>query len=145
MWQELYGKFSPPSNENINTYVNSELWDKLCDYLENTYQILPNIQYSSCSMQKGWNVKYKKGGKSLTTLYPMENYFIALVVIGEKERAEADFLIQTCSDYTKKLYKDTKYSSMGSWLMIEVKDDLIYDDVIKLIELRVPPKNKVNK
>lgn len=140
MWNELYGKDNMPTMERIKDYVNNELWDNLCNYIETTYNVLPKIEYSSCSMQKGWNVKYKKGGKSLVTLYPMENYYIALVVIGQKEKLEADFMILTCSSYTQNLYNNTEHSKMGSWLMIEVDNEEIYNDVITLIHLRTNKK-----
>jgi len=32
-------------------------------------------------MQKGWNVKYQKSGKSLCTLYPEQDSFTVLIVI----------------------------------------------------------------
>ncbi|KAB2952754.1 DUF3788 family protein [Heliorestis acidaminivorans] len=36
--------------------------------MEEAYQAKPHITYSKCSAQPGWNVKYKKSGKSLCTL-----------------------------------------------------------------------------
>jgi hypothetical protein len=38
-------------------------------------------------------VKYQNSGKSLCTLYPMEGYFIALVVIGAKEEEEVEMAL----------------------------------------------------
>lgn len=72
------------------------------------------MDYSTCSFQPGWNVKYKKGGKSLCTLYPMDGYFIALVVVGPKEEEE----VKICMDaglfttYVKELYDKAAYSAM---------------------------------
>lgn len=31
-------------------------------------------------------MKYRKSGRSLCTLYPMDGHFVALVVIGEHEK-----------------------------------------------------------
>ena len=54
--------------------------------------VKPILSYSNCAMDKGiwkgWNVKYKKSGKALCTLYPKQGYFQALVVIGAKESAD---------------------------------------------------------
>jgi hypothetical protein len=45
--------------------------------------VKPKLSYSGCSMDggawKGWNVKYKKSGKVLCSLYPKQGYFLALV------------------------------------------------------------------
>jgi hypothetical protein len=93
-------------------------------------------------MQKGWNIKYKKSSKSLCTLYPMNGYFIALVVIGEKEQAAAEQVILTCSDYVQKLFSETVFSAGGKWLMLEIRERAVFEDVMKLIHLRVKPKTK---
>ena len=60
-------------------------------YLENTYHVSPKMSYSSCSAQPGWNVKISEERENLCVLYyPMEDFFIALVVIGSKEEAEVE-------------------------------------------------------
>lgn len=141
MWCEIYGQDNQPTLQNINDFVNSELWNELCLFLEDTYAVLPKFEYSKCSMQKGWNVKYKKSSKSLCTLYPMEGYFIVLIVIGEKEQAESKFIMPTCSEYVQELFSKTPYSLGGRWLMIEIKERAVLEDVLKLIQIRVRPKN----
>ncbi len=126
MWSELYNQNIQPVMENIKDFVKIELWNELCLYLENTYSVLPKIEYSRCSMQKGWNVKYKKGGKSLCTLYPMDGWFIALVVIGEKEQAEAELIMPACSMPIQRLFHETAFSTGGRGLMIEVGEGAVY-------------------
>jgi hypothetical protein len=142
MWSELYNQNNQPTLENINDYINSELWIELCSGLETMYTTLPKLEYSKCSMQKGWNIKYKKSSKSLCTLYPMNGYFIALVVIGEKEQAAAEQVIPTCSNYVQKLFSGTVFSAGGKWLMLEIRERSVLEDVMKLIQLRVKPKTK---
>ncbi|WMJ89016.1 DUF3788 domain-containing protein [Anaerocolumna sp. MB42-C2] len=141
-WSLLYGSDNQPASGQIDEYVNNELWQNLNTYLQDTYQILPKLSYSRCSMQPGWNVKYQKSGKALCTLYPMQNTFIALVVIGNKEASEADMLLPSCSEYTRALYESTAFSLGGRWLMLQVTNFSILGDVIKLIQLRVKPKEK---
>ncbi len=140
IWSELYGQGNQPTLENVNDFVKDDLLTKLCLYLESNFSVLPKMEYSCCSMQKGWNIKYKKSGKSLCTIYPMNGYFIVLVVISEKERMEADFLIPTCSDYVQKLYSEAAFSNGSKWMMIEVRDNNVLADVIKLIHFRTNKK-----
>lgn len=136
MWSELYNENNQPTLEEFQDYVQSGLWTKLHNYIENTYSAAPKIEYSKCSMQKGWNIKYKKKGKSICTLYPMEGYFIALVVVGKKEESEAEFLVPSCCSYIQELYKKTSFSCGGRWLMVNVKEEEVLEDTIKFIELR---------
>lgn len=135
-WNKLYNSCNPPTIDDINEYINSKLWHDLNTFLQNTYRIHPKLSYSKCSMQPGWNVKYHKNGKSLCTLYPMEGYFIALLVICNKEVHEVEDIIHLCSEYTQDLYQRTAFSNVGSWLMINVTDRSILDDVINLVQIK---------
>lgn len=139
-WNALYDQNTPPNLDNINEYINSDLWLKLNFFLESTYQIQPKFSFSRCSMQPGWNLKYKKSGKSLCTLYPMKGFFIALVVIGNKENFETELMLSSFSRYIQNLYLDTPFSLGGHWLMINVTDAEILDDVISLIQIRTNSK-----
>ena len=143
-WSESWGEGHEPSYSQIREFVDTPLWDDLANRLEQSYNIQPKLFYSGCSMQnglwKGWNVKYKKSGKSLCTLYPMQGYFSALVVIGAKEMQEAEFTIVTCSDYMKSVFVNTQTWQGQKWLMIDIKDESTVCDIMKLIALRVKPK-----
>lgn len=139
-WNELFNAERIPSNEDIREYIGEakSVWDELILYIEETYKPKLQVDYSKCSAQPGWNIKYKKSGKTLSTLYPMPNYFIALVVVGLKEEEEVELAIEAgmFSEYVKNLYQKTDFSAMGRWLMIEVKEKAVLDDIKKLIEIR---------
>lgn len=139
-WNELYGADCVPTNADIQDFVGEAVpnWNRLVTYLEETYKTRPQIDYSKCSAQPGWNVKYKKGSKSLCTLYPMSNYFIALVVVGAKEEEEVEVAMAAgmFSQYVKELYGRTIAYPMGRWLMIEVRGSEVIDDIMNLIRIR---------
>ena len=139
-WRTLYDQNNPPTLDMAGEYVGGELWGSLHSYLQNRYQVKPKISYSRCSMQPGWNVKYQKSGKSLCTLYPMEGFFIALVVIGSRERFEAERMLPLFSSYTQSLYQSTAFSSGGRWLMMQVTEPAILNDVIRMVQIRAKSK-----
>ena len=141
-WQEFFTKEIMPTNEQIEKYINNTLWEKLNDYLKQAYDTEPKMDYSACSMQAGWNIKYKKSGKSLCTLYPMNGYFIALIVIGRKEMSEAEFLIPSCSEYVQSVFKSAVTGQGQKWLMIDVKNENTVQDIVKLISLKVKTKKQ---
>lgn len=86
--------------------------------------------------KRGWNVKYKKRGKSLCTLYPQEGYFKALVIVSESNRVEVDLFINTCCDYIKKIYNEVNFFNGSKWLMIQVDSLLVLNDMLELIKFR---------
>ena len=136
LWSELYKQDNQPDLDNIDRFVNIVYWNKLNALLQKDYNVLPKVEYSRCYAQRGWNIKYKKGRKSLCTLYPMENYFIALVVINIKMQTDTELVIAGCSNYIQDLFWKTPSSCGGKWLMIEVRNKETYEDLIKLIKIR---------
>ena len=143
-WNQLYNKQTEPNNDKFMQFIGkaAPLWEDLQSYLESTYHVAPKMSYSNCSAQPGWNVKYQKSGKSLCTLYPMEDFFIALVVIGTKEEAETEaaLTLGVFSKPVQELYQRTAFSCGGRWLMISVVDKAVLEDVKRLIAIRVKPK-----
>ena len=143
-WNELYGKENEPRDEQIKEFVGTPLWEQLANSLQQAYAVKPKLSYSNCAMDKGlwkgWNVKYKKSGKALCTLYPKRGYFLALVMIGAKELAEADMLAPLCGEYMRGLYNSSQAGSFGKSLAIEVTDEDILRDMLSFIALRVPSR-----
>lgn len=139
-WLEMYGKEKQPTEAQIEAYIQNPLWDALHVYLQGAYQTAPKMSFSGCSGQPGWNMKYQKGGKSLCTLYPMEGFFIALVVVGEKERDAVEQLLPTYTPYVQALYGRAAALMGARWLMAEVTDETILDDVKRLIAVRRAPR-----
>jgi hypothetical protein len=143
-WNDMFGGAQMPTYEEIREYLGEAKpnWDELSAYIEEAYRTTPEIAYSKCSAQPGWNVKYKKNSKSLCTLYPMKDYFIALVVVGPKEEEEVRIGMEAAffTPYVQELYDKTAYSAMGRWMMIEVKDKAILNDIKHLMAIRVRPK-----
>ncbi len=139
-WEKLYAENSPPSFEDVEAFIGSALWPQINAYLQDTYGAQPKLTYSRCSMQRGWNIKFQKGGRALCTLYPMGGFFIALVVIGEREAQEAELLLPSCCEYTQSLYHNTAAAMGQRWLMLHVTGPAVLEDVKSLIRLRLTPK-----
>lgn len=140
-WDLMFDQSNMPLWDDISYYIENPLWDEINNYIKTIYLSEPVLSYSKCSAQRGWNIKYKKGQKALCTLYPMSGYFISLIVISNKEEMAVELILPSLCDYIQTLYKSTKsMPNMGHWLMINVTDKTILNDVKTLIELKVKPK-----
>lgn len=144
-WNERFTKGEMPDLSTVSSYIGSPLWEGLCEHIEVTYGVSPTIEHSVCSMASGWNLKYKKSGRALCTLYPAEGYFTCLVSIGRKEAQEAELLLPAFGEYMEELYWNTKLYNGGRWLMIDVTSAEILEEVKLLIGLRVKPKKTIPK
>ncbi|MGE4463937.1 DUF3788 domain-containing protein [Sphaerochaeta sp.] len=140
-WCEAFGEDRKPAWQDIRTFIGKGvvLWDELNAFLSDLSGKEAALSYSSCAAQPGWNVKYRKGGKALCTLYPMQDFFIALVVLGAKEESLAARLVAEgqLSPYVVDLYATARAMPMGRWLMIEVQDGSILSDVETLVSIRL--------
>ncbi len=137
----LQDRSTCPSLEDIGAYINHPLFYKFCDKVKETYQAKESLEYSSCSWEPGWNVKFKKSGKSLCTIYPRELFFTVLIVVGKKEKEAVETQLPQCSSRLQEIYSQTKEGNGQRWLMIDLEDeDALYEEVFWLMKLRLGRK-----
>ena len=138
-WTELYPQTVPPTLEQIGDYADSPLWRELRAFLEETCGSAPQLAYSRCGLEPGWNVKYKKGSRALCTVYLRSGYVTAMVSVGPRDEAAAERALLTCTEETRALYGRTAPSKMGRWLMLDVTSPERLEDVKALLAVRMAP------
>ena len=126
-----------PTEYEIKEYINNDLWVDFCEYMKDTYNAVPKFEFSKCSWEYGWNIKFKKGSKSLCTVYPRENYFTILVVIGKNEKKLLEDMLSCFSEHVRKICKEKPEGNGQRWLMIDLEDnDKRYKEVRKIIGIK---------
>ena len=68
-WNAIYPGPEEPTAEQLSAYVSHPLWEPLNRWICEAYSLSRIYSYSSCSMGRGWNVKYRSGGKALTFFF----------------------------------------------------------------------------
>jgi len=129
-----------PSMAQIQNHIMGDAgtrWRRLTSHLEQNVKSKPQITYSTCAGKPGWNVKYKKSGRALCTLYPESESFMALVVLGERDHEAFNASAPVYTEYTRDMYETCKPLGSAKWLMISVVSDEILDDILKLIHLKM--------
>lgn len=126
-----------PTLEEIGEYIKNPMFTQFCTDMKTRYNCNEKIEFSSCSWEFGWNVKFKKSGKNLCTIYPREGYFTILVVIGQKEMEAVHAVLQECTPELRYIYMQTKTGNGQKWLMIDLEDkEKMYSDIFRLIDIR---------
>lgn len=134
---DIQNKSYVPSLDEIAEYIHNPVFLEFCEDIKTKFNAKEQLDFSSCSWEYGWNVKFKKSGKSLCTIYPREEYFIVLVVIGKKQKEAAEAMLPDCSARIKEIYHQTQEGNGQRWLMIDLEDkDKTYGDVLQLIGIR---------
>lgn len=128
-----------PTYDEITNYINGSgktLWQNINAFIQEKFKSSPKTAYSKCSGKPGWNVKYQKSGKSICTLYPEKDGFVALVVITSDLAAIVESMNSEFSLRILELVKSTRLFNGTLWLMIQVDSEEILKDVKKLILLK---------
>lgn len=126
-----------PTLKELGDYIGNPVFTKFCSKLMETFQCKEKIEYSSCSWEKGWNVKFKKSGKTLCTIYPKEGYFTVMIVVGSKEKAAAEAILTECTIELQTIYRETKEGNGQRWLLIDLEEkENLYRDLLRLIQIR---------
>lgn len=93
-----------------------------CGEVQDTYQCKEAIEFSACSLEPGWNVKFKKAGKTLCTIYPRETYFTVMIVVGRKEKEPVEAVLPECTAQVQEIYAHTREGNGQRWLMIDLEE-----------------------
>ena len=141
-WSQLFPMDQQPSMEELDRYADNPLWPELRQYLKDAYGAEPRMDYSRCGLEPGWNVKFKKGSKALTTVYLRPGYVTARVSIAPKDEAAAEGSLLTCTEATRTLYQNTASSKMGRWLMLDLTSPGLLEDIKALLTLRARPVDR---
>lgn len=73
----------------------------------------------------------------MCTIYPRENYFTVLVVVGKKEKDAVKAILQEFNPILRDIYCQTKDGNGQRWLMIDLEDkENMYSDIFRLIDIR---------
>ncbi len=132
----------PPSMEEIDRCVDNPLWPELRRYLKDAYGAEPRTEYSRCGLEPGWNVKFRKGSKSLATVYLRPGYVTAMISVSPKDEPAAEGVLLACSEYARSVYQNTASSKMGRWLMLDLTSPEILEDIKALLALRAKPAKR---
>lgn len=61
----LIDRSSCPTLEEFGAYIRNPVFMQFCTEMKERYQCSEKIEYSSCSWEMGWNIKFKKSWKNL--------------------------------------------------------------------------------
>jgi len=113
------------------------LWQDLVDYLEAHYNHEPVVTREG--KERSLTIRYRKGGKTLVTLYPKENEFVVLVVLGkeEVEKAKATRLNKN----VKEVFEKARQYHEGRWLWIKPRTKADIESIFKMLALKRKPKD----
>ncbi len=129
-----------PEVEKLTALVGTTLygiWEKLCALIDEKY----DAEHLWNSGGKAWTYEYKysRGGKTLCALYAAENRVGFMIILGKDERLKFEEKRDNYTKEVQKIYDSAKTYHDGKWVMFEPTDTALFDDFIKLLNLKRKP------
>ena len=93
---------------------------------------------------KNWTYEYKfrKGGKTLCPFYFKDNTLGFMVIFGKDERNKVEEIRNELSHSVLEIYDTAETFHDGKWVMFNITNNLIIEDLKKLLFIKRKPNRK---
>lgn len=132
----------PDENDMIALIGQSlyDVWQRLCAAIDEKYDM--DRIWNSGGKAWTYEYKYRRGGKTLCSLYARENRMGFMVILGKDERAKFEAARNNYSELVQKIYDETKTYHDGKWLMFEPIDTSLFGDFVQILAIKRKPNRK---
>ena len=132
--------FQIPTPETLEALTGKklyDLWTSLHQLIEQKY----NMEQMWNHGGKKWTYeyKYRRGGKTLCALYAKGQTIGFMVILGKDERTKFESMREMFSNAAQNIYDETTTFHDGKWLMFELKDTSLFNDIERLLSIKRKP------
>ena len=132
-----------PSESIMTDLLGKQLYDvwlSLCSVIDERY----DMERSWNSGGKNWTYeyKYRRGGKTLCSLYARNNCVGFMIIFGKDERTKFEESRENFSAEVQKIYDESKTYHDGKWVMFYPEDSSMFDDFMRLLAIKRKPDKK---
>lgn len=117
-----------------------EIWGKLCALIDEKYDM--ERMWNTGGRSWNYEYKYRRGGKTLCALYARKNCIGFMVILGKDERLKFEKDRESYSKEVLRLYDEAQTYHDGKWIMFEPADTSLFNDFIRLLEIKRKPNRK---
>ena len=117
-----------------------EVWQALCLAIDEKYDM--ERVWNTGGKNWAYEYKYRRGGKTLCSLYAKSNCIGFMIIFGKEERTKFEEIRGTLSDAVCRQYDEAKTYRDGKWVMFELTNTADFDDYMKLLAIKRKPNRK---
>lgn len=132
-----------PSTEEMESLIGADrfaVWTNLSAMIDRLYDM--ERQWNSGGKAWKYEYKYRRGGKTLCALYARDNCFGFMMIFGKDERKKFEADRQNYAGEVQRIYDDATTYHDGKWIMFELEDASMFEDLIKLLAIKRKPNRK---
>lgn len=117
------------------------VYERLNQYILDSYNV--NQQWEKGG--KDWEIclRYGRSGKTLCTVYFRRDQIGIMVIFGKEERRKFEETDGRFSEKVRNIYYGSKTYHDGKWMMFDVKNAELFDEIKMLLEIKKAPNRKL--
>jgi len=117
-------------------------WMELIGFINQNYEMEELWHEGNPSKNHYYELKFRRGGKTLITLYLREGYFITNIILGKAEREKFEQRSDEFSPKFREIYEEATTYHDGKWIFIDTYDNALISDMSKLLLIKRRPNRK---
>lgn len=132
-----------PSQEELKNLLSEEkfaIFNEVCNCVEAKYEM--DKIWDNAGKTWDYVCRYRRGGKTLCSLFVKEKALLFMVVLGKTEREKFENERLAYSDTILNLYDTSTTYHDGKWIMMELEDNSLISDIMKLLLIKRRPNRK---
>ena len=132
-----------PSAEEMRELLREELfsvWEKITAAIDERYEM--DRLWDKGYRDWKYEYKYRRGGKTLVTLYAREQTIGVQIIFGKDERVKVEANREQFPETVMQIYDEANVYHDGKWVMFFPKDEGMISDFMKLMALKRRPNRK---
>lgn len=139
----LFNPLIIPDDASMLSFIEKDkvrdAWKNLLTFVDSSYNLDRKILFGG--KKYGWAVQYKKGKRTIITMFPERNGFTILLIFGKSELEKIEDIKKTISVSVSDKIDHTKQNHDGKWAWLRYENDSFVDDISKLIKIKRKPDN----
>lgn len=136
-------KILSPKKEFLEELLQDLLpiWNKLQNEISLRYNL--NEEWHSANKGISYELKYRKAGKTVVSLfprYPYDDKIGVMIIFGEKERQAFEAAECSFCKETRRIYNEANTYRDGKWVMFSAPSDGFMEDFPHLLVIKRKPE-----
>ncbi len=129
--------------EKLQDLLSQEIllvWSELTEAIDALYDVdrLWNKGFGAWEIE----YKYRRGGKTLCTLYAKKDVANLLITYGKTEREKFEEIRTSISNQLLDIYEKTEILHDGKWLWIPLDDKIHVEEILAMLKIKRRPNRK---
>ncbi|WP_312810972.1 DUF3788 domain-containing protein [Sedimentibacter sp.] len=132
-----------PNDKEMTDLLGQPLynvWTELCQLIDTKYDM--DTLWNKGYREWVYEYKYRRGGKTLCTLFAKENCIGFMIIFGKDERVKFDAGRENYSEDVQKIYDEATTYHDGKWIMFNPVDTSMFNDFSQLLGIKRRPNRK---